>query len=102
MKVKTKQILSGVLSVASSVGTVVTAVLTRRAAQKEQRTIFGEELTKKKRFFKIIKLYIPAIISGTATIASTISSTILSRKAEASRSIFNGHGALGRSRVAEI
>ncbi len=84
MKVKAKQILSGVLSVASSVGTVVTAVLTRRAAQKEQRTIFGEELTKKKRFFKAIKLYIPAIISGTVTIASTISSTILSRKAEAS------------------
>jgi len=93
MNIKSRQTVSVVLSVAGGIGTIVTAYLARKAAQKELKIrddIFKEdyenkqETPKKMVFRQIAPVYIPTLIVGVATIASTISSTLLSRKTEAS------------------
>lgn len=90
MEIRTKQKVAILLSITGSIGTIATAILTRRAAKKElevKKEIKkkpGEEISKKELLKVVAPIYIPATIIGIATIASTISSTILSRRTEAS------------------
>lgn len=93
MNIRTKQTWAVILSIGGSVGTVVTALLVRKAAKKEveiRDSIFrsdyeSKQVTPPKYVFRqIAPVYIPAAVAGVVTIASTISSTILSRRTEAS------------------
>lgn len=74
---RTKQIFAIVLSGVSAVGTVLTSVLVRKAALKEA-------VSEKKDLKSNIRYYVPAIVVGTATVASTVTSLIFSRRVEAS------------------
>lgn len=102
MNIRTRQTISAVLSLVSSVGTIATAYLAAKATKKiiekkndissmhpevtkEQTDNMLKKNSKFKYFFKYeFPTYIPTFICGTATIISTVSSTILSRKTEAS------------------
>lgn len=90
MQIKTKQKLAVILSLAGSAGTIATAILTRRAAKKEIEILNDlkknpdEDISKKQIAKALFPIYILPGSVGVATIASIISSTIMSRKAEAS------------------
>ena len=93
MNVRTKQLWATGLSIFGSLGTVATAFLVRKAAMKEVQLVSeiskNEYLDKQKMlkrdvFRQIFPHYIPAAAVGLATITSVVTSTILSRKAEAS------------------
>lgn len=80
MNIKTKQAVSIVLSLVGSAGVILTMYLTREAALKEKKDGTNE----KNKFKNIIKNYKLPLTVAAATIASTVTSTILSKKAEAS------------------
>jgi len=89
MNIKTNQTLSIFLSLFGILGTLATgymsAKLTPKAMKKlEELRKDGKILNRWDVFRHIAPVYIPAIIIGVATMASTASSTIISRKTEAS------------------
>lgn len=93
MNIRTKQTWAVILSIGGSIGTIATAFLVRKAAKKEveiRDSIFrsdyeSKQVTPPKHVFRqIAPVYIPALVAGVATVVSTISSTILSKRAEAS------------------
>jgi len=89
MSIKTNQSASLVLSFLGVVGVLATGYLSAKATPKAMKKIEelkkdGKERTKWEMFRQIAPIYIPAIIVGAATMASTVSSTIISRKTEAS------------------
>lgn len=90
MRIRRRQALSVLLSIVSSVGTVGTALLARKAAIKELKT--GVTINEDNNSFwlhnqnkkDILKIYTPTLVIGGITIASIVSSSILSRRTEAS------------------
>lgn len=94
MNLKTKQSLSVIFSLVGVAGTIGTAFLTRKASLKEAvlrheidyQVAHGHEKepTTKEFIKKVLPLYIPSIVAGTATVASIVGSTIMSQKAQAS------------------
>lgn len=88
MKLKTKQVLAIGFSVAGALGTIGTAILSRKAAIKEslvkKKITNFDSLSKKEKFMALYKLYIPTGIVGFITLSSIIGSTIMSNKAQAS------------------
>lgn len=92
MNLKTKQGLAILFSIGGAVGTAGTVLLARKAAMKEQKMrtangcIYSEfyKMDKKERYAALLKLYLPTIVIGTATIGSIIGSTVMSHKAQAS------------------
>lgn len=90
MNTKTQQVLSTILAITSVVGLGATIFLTAKNAPKADKKIKeaeekkGEKLSVKEIIKTSAKSYIPVAIVGTATAASVISSTILSKKTEAS------------------
>lgn len=85
-----------VLAVLASAGVVATAVFASKDAikasnriftKKAQKTIDNNEqvqLTKKETFVAAAPAYIPTIVTGAATIACIVGSTVLSKKSQAS------------------
>jgi hypothetical protein len=89
MTIKTKQTFSVILSIIGSIGTVLTTLSAIKVTPKamEKIDILKKEkgkLSTSDTFRQIVPVYIPTIVLGLATISSIVSSTILSRKAEAS------------------
>lgn len=89
MNIKTKQALSVVFALASSAGTVATAVLAVKEKDKADRLKkkmleTNEKPSKMDDFKLFLRAYWPAIAAGTATISSTLASHILSKKVEVS------------------
>ena len=89
MNIKTKQVLSMVLALVSSAGTVATAVLAVKGKDKEdelkKKMLDTNIKPSKTDILKLMsKAYWPAIAVGTATISSTLASHILSKKVEVS------------------
>ena len=89
MNIRTKQALSVVLALASSAGTVATAVLAVKEKDKANRLKkkmleTNEKPSKMDDFKLFLRAYWPAIAAGTATISSTLASHILSKKVEVS------------------
>ena len=89
MNIKTKQVLSMVLALASSAGTVATAILAVKGKDKEdelkKKMLDTNIKPSKSDILKLMsKAYWPAIAVGTATISSTLASHILSKKVEVS------------------
>ncbi len=90
MNTKTQQVVSTILAISSVVGLGVTIFLTAKAAPKAEKKLKeaeekkGEKLSTKEVIKTSAKTYIPVAIAGTATAVSVISSTILSKKTEAS------------------
>ena len=89
MDIKTKQALSVVLAIASSAGTVATAVLAVKEKDKADRLKknmleTNEKPSKMDDLKLFLRAYWPAIAAGTATISSTLASHILSKKVEVS------------------
>lgn len=89
MNLKTKQTISILLSVVSSIGVAGTAYLAIKDSEKAKKK--KEELhknnptpSKKDIFISDLKSFTPTIGVGVATIASIIVSNLLSKKAEAS------------------
>ena len=84
-----KKSMPVILSVVGSVGTIATAILTAKATPRAMKKY--EDLKKEKEkptkmdiAKKVIPSYVPAVIVGTATIASIVSSTLISQKQQAS------------------
>lgn len=89
MNIKTKQALSVVLALASSAGTVATAILAVKEKDKADRLKkkmleTNEKPSKMDDFKLFLRAYWPSIAAGTATISSTLASHILSKKVEVS------------------
>ena len=92
MEIKTKRTIAALLAVAGAVGTMATALLTRNAAKKEIEVQAklqmekkpGEGLSKKQILKAYAPIYTTPVAVGAATVASIVSSTILSRRTEAS------------------
>ena len=89
MNIKTKQVLSMVLALVSSAGTVATAILAVKGKDKEdelkKKMLDTNIKPSKSDILKLMsKAYWPAIAAGTATISSTLASHILSKKVEVS------------------
>ena len=89
MNIKTKQVLSMVLALVSSAGTVATAILAVKGKDKEdelkKKMLDTNIKPSKVDILKLMsKAYWPAIAAGTATISSTLASHILSKKVEVS------------------
>lgn len=85
MTIKTQQILSVSLSILSSIGTIATTALAIKAtpkAIKEYEKVKDKDIKEKAKV--LIPIYAPTLAVGTATIASNICSTVISRKTEAS------------------
>lgn len=89
MNIKTKQVLSMVLALVSSAGTIATAILAVKGKDKEdelkKKMLDTNIKPSKADILKLMsKAYWPAIAAGTATISSTLASHILSKKVEVS------------------
>lgn len=89
MELRTKRTVASILSIFGAFGTVLTAVMVRNASKKEEDALKkinakGDVSDKRNIYKAVVPIYMPAFIIGGATIASVISSTILSRKTEAS------------------
>lgn len=89
MNIKTKQVLSMVLALVSSAGTIATAILAVKGKDKEdelkKKMLDTNIKPSKEDILKLmLKAYCPAIAVGTATISSTLASHILSKKVEVS------------------
>lgn len=89
MKIQTQKTISILLAIAGAAGVVVTTILTRKAAVKENDILeknksLGVTLTNKDKINVFIKTYTPVLVVGTATIASIVTSTIIGKKTEAS------------------
>ena len=89
MNIKTKQVLSMVLALVSSAGTIATAILAVKGKDKEdelkKKMLDTNIKPSKADILKLMsKAYWPAIAVGTATISSTLASHILSKKVEVS------------------
>lgn len=85
----TKKIMPIVLAIASSVGTIATAVLVAKETPKTNKELAEIDCNdKKQKILKqssiILKSYWPAILCGAGTIGSIVASTIISKKTEAS------------------
>lgn len=93
MDIKTKNVVSLLLSIAGAAGTIATAIVARKAAIKE-RTMFeidhdakridSTSLSTKEKLVMIGPIYIPTIVVGAITIASILGSNLMSRRAQAS------------------
>lgn len=87
MHYKKRQAAAVALSIFGIVGTIGTAWLTRKATARELKEFGSSGFSKKSKESStkdILKIYAPVIVVGSATIASIISSAVLSRKTEAS------------------
>lgn len=85
MDIRIQRALPVVLSIISSIGTVVTAVLVAKETPKFESGLKDIKKGDKKSEIKLaLKTYTPAIAVGVATIASTVSATIIGKKTEAS------------------
>lgn len=88
MNIRFRQVAPVILSIIGAAGVVLTSVLTAKETPKAAKKL--EEVKKNPECKKIdvlktvVPCYIPAIVSGTITIASIVSSTIISKKTEAS------------------
>lgn len=87
MNLKVRQTLPIILSIVGSGGVIATTLLAIKATPKANKLLDenkdADKLTKIK---KVLPVYLPTILTGTATIASIVSSTIISKKTEASLS----------------
>lgn len=78
-----------ILTCAGAVGVVTTAVLTAKATPKAQQLLLeatkekGENLTKSESVIAAAPAYIPAVISGAATIACIFGANILNKQSQA-------------------
>lgn len=86
METKTKQFLAVGLSLLSSAGTIATAISAVKQYKKKENVVEIEKPSqnKKEKFVEFLKDYWPTLIFGTATVASTLASTLLSKRVEAS------------------
>ena len=82
---ETKKALPIILSIIGSLGTIGTAILVAKETPKVQEKLKEKKDISKLECLKILgKGYLPAILTGTATISSITASTIISKKTEAS------------------
>lgn len=78
-----------ILTFVGSAGVVATAVLTAKATPKAQQLLLeatkekGENLTKAESFIAATPAYIPAVITGAATIACIFGANILNKRSQA-------------------
>ena len=90
MNTRTQQITSGLLALLSVAGLGGTVYFTAKVAPKANKKIKeaekkkGSKLTFTESVKAVGKDYIPVVLTGGATVISVISSTIISRKTEAS------------------
>lgn len=91
MSYKARRIIASLLGIAGSIGTIVTTILAVKETPKAIKKL--DELKKQYENKKIpikvllkefIPIYWPSIVVGTATVASPIAATIMSRQTEAS------------------
>lgn len=90
MNNKLKSGLPIILSVAASVGVIATAVFAAKASPKAEKALAEykskteRDISKKEVFKETYKYYIPTAMSAAATIACITSSTVVSKKCNAS------------------
>lgn len=81
-----RKVLPVIFSIIGGAGVIFTSYLTAKATMQVAEDKKDEKLSKKDFIKKYWKKYIPALISGGATIASITSSCIIGKKTEASLS----------------
>ena len=81
-----RKVLPVIFSIIGGAGVILTSYLTAKATMQVAEDKKDEKLSKKDFIKKYWKKYIPALISGGATIASITSSCIIGKKTEASLS----------------